>query len=313
MNTLVVLGSVNADHVLRVSQLPKPGETVSGTDFQILYGGKGANQAVAACQMGANTAFVGCLGEDAIGSEMIARFAELGMETSGLQQIEGSKTGSALIFVDPAGENCIGISAQANSELTADRIQPNRKAIESARTLLMQLETPLEGIEYSARIAKEAATMVVLNPAPAQPLPDRLLSLIDIITPNQTEAEILTGVAVPDSGSDWDNSSAARAADVLHDKGVPTVLITLGSRGVWFSEQGQGKLISGFKVKAVDTTAAGDCFNGALVAGLQDGQPMLDAIEFAQAAAAISVTREGAQASIPCLDEVRSFLVAKAS
>ena len=311
MNKLVVLGSINADHVLRVSQLPKPGETVSGTDFQILFGGKGANQAVAACQMGANTAFVGCLGEDAIGSEMISRFAELGMDTGGLQQVEGCKTGSALIFVDPEGENCIGISAQANRELTPHRIQPNVEAIESAKTLLMQLETPLEGVEYSAKIAKAAGTRVVLNPAPAQPLSDKLLSLIDIITPNQTEVELLTGVAV--SGSDWDNKSAARAAETLHSKGIPIVLITLGSRGVWFSEQGQGKLISGFKVKAVDTTAAGDCFNGALVAALQQGQSILEAIEFAQAAAAISVTREGAQASIPSLDEVHSFLVAKAS
>ena len=307
MNTVVVLGSVNADHVLRVSQLPKPGETVSAESYRILAGGKGANQAVAACRSGANTRFTACVGDDDLGARLVGQFQDIGIDTRGLMRIPNQQTGTALIFVDPKGENCIGISAQANGELTAGRLQTQLEAIEAADILLVQLETPLDGIELAAAVAQESATQVVLNPAPARALPDKLLRHIDLITPNQTEAERLTGISVSD------DASAAKAAAVLHAKGIPLVLITLGARGVWLSEQGKGKLMTGFKVDAVDTTAAGDCFNGALVAALLEAISLPDAIRFAQAAAAISVTQEGALDSIPSLVEVQDFLVANSS
>jgi len=304
MKKLMVLGSVNADHVLTVSQFPKPGETISGHDYRIHDGGKGANQAVAACRLGALTSLIGCVGDDDIGQAMAGRFKEYGIDTEGLVPVSGCKTGTAFIFVDEKGENSIGISPQANAKLTAERVRNKMNLISDASILLLQLETPLEGIELAANAARDSGCTVVLNPAPAAALPDRLLGMVDLITPNQTEAETLTSISV----SADDTNSLTRASQVLHRKGIPLVLITLGRRGVWFSDAGQGKLVPGFSVDSVDTTAAGDCFNGALVAALLDGRSMMNAIKFAQAAAALSVTREGAQVSIPYLADVEAFL-----
>ena len=302
MKKLTVLGSVNADHVMQLSHLPKPGETVSSESYQIQGGGKGANQAVAAARMGADITFIACVGSDAIGQQLVDSFTSVGINTAGIEPIAGSNTGTAMIFVDAHGENCIAISAQANAHLTADRIEGKKTLIEVADVLLMQLETPLEGIVYAAQVAKHAGTQVILNPAPAAELPDSLLAMIDLITPNETEAEHLTGIRVTDQ------AGAARACDVLHGKGIAEVVITLGSRGVWYSSAGVGAHYAGFSVQAVDTTAAGDCFNGALVAALLKDSPMSDAITFAQAAAALSVTRSGAQDSIPALREVVAFI-----
>ena len=303
MNKLVVLGSVNADHVLQVASFPRPGETLHGHSYCVIPGGKGANQAVAAARLGADIAFIASVGDDNFGHEMREAFAKEGMNTEAVMIEENMPTGIAMIQVAATGENSICISAEANGCLNAARIEPHHHLIESADTLLMQLETPIETIEAAAKVAKLSGTRVVLNPAPAQTLSDDLLQLVDMITPNETEAELLTGVKVDDV------TSAQKAADVLHAKGIKQVMITLGSQGVWISENGKGQQVPGFCVDAKDTTAAGDTFNGALLTSLQEGRAIDEAIRFAHAAAAISVTRMGAQTSIPHRREVERFLI----
>lgn len=303
MSKLIVLGSVNADHVLKVPSFPRPGETLHGNGYQVIPGGKGANQAVAAVRLGADIGFIASVGDDAFGIGIRDSFANEGINTEAVLIEENTPTGIAMIQVSDTGENSICISAEANGKLTAERITPYLDSVKDAEYLLMQLETPMNGVELAAAEAKKSGTQVVLNPAPARELSDQLLKQVDIITPNETEAEALTGVTV------FDDKSAQLAADVLHAKGIATVMITLGSKGVWLSqEKGKGSIIPGFKVEATDTTAAGDTFNGALVTGLLDGKPLEEAIVFAHGAAAISVTRFGAQTSIPNRDEVESFL-----
>lgn len=302
MNKLVVLGSVNADHVLQVPSFPRPGETLHGRNYQVIPGGKGANQAVAASRLNADTGFIACVGDDAFGINIRENFKMDRINIAGVKMEPNCPTGIAMIQVSDSGENSICISAEANAKLTAEAIESDLERIRGARFLLMQLETPMCGIEKAASVAKSAATNVILNPAPARELSDQLLACVDVITPNETEAEVLTGITVTD------DESAQEAANALHRKGIEIVLITLGAKGVWLSENGRGELISGFKVDATDTTAAGDTFNGALVTGLLEDLPLKSAIKFAHAAAAISVTRFGAQTSIPTREEVDTFL-----
>ncbi|WP_019614594.1 ribokinase [Psychromonas ossibalaenae] len=303
MNKLVVLGSVNADHVLQVPSFPRPGETLHGRGYSVIPGGKGANQAVAAARLGADVAFIACVGDDSFGINIRKAFSEDGINVDAVMIEKNKPTGIAMIQVAESGENSICISAEANACLTVSRLKPHHHLISSADMLLMQLETPVEAIICAAETAKQAGTKVVLNPAPVQPLPDDLLKLIDIITPNETEAEQLTGIKVSDM------QSAQLAADVLHGKGIKLVMITLGSEGVWISENGQGQQIKGFRVKAVDTTAAGDTFNGALLTRLLEGADLADAVRFAHAAAAITVSGAGAQTSIPYRNTVDNFLI----
>ncbi len=302
MNKLVVFGSVNADHVLQVPTFPRPGETLHGHNYQVIPGGKGANQAVAAARLNADIGFIACVGDDSFGINIRESFKVDGINISGVKLQPNCPTGIAMIQVSESGENTICISAEANAKLTAEAIEPNLEQIREAQYLLMQLETPLDGIIKAAQIAKSGETNVILNPAPARELPDELLNCVDIITPNETEAEVLTGITVTD------DSSAQKAANALHAKGIKTVMITLGAKGVWVSEQGEGTIVPGFRVKATDTTAAGDTFNGAFVTGLLEEMPLESAIKFAHAAAAISVTRFGAQTSIPRREEVDAFL-----
>ncbi|WP_412497622.1 ribokinase [Vibrio furnissii] len=302
MNKLVVLGSVNADHVLQVPSFPRPGETLHGRNYQVIPGGKGANQAVAAARLNADIGFIACVGDDSFGINIRESFKLDGMNIRGVKMQPNCPTGIAMIQVSDSGENSICISAEANAKLTAEAIDPDLQHIRDAKYLLMQLETPLDGIVKAAQVAKEARTNVILNPAPARELPDVLLSCVDVITPNETEAEVLTGITVTD------DASAQLAADALHRKGIEIVMITLGAKGVWLSQNGRGTLIPGFRVQATDTTAAGDTFNGALVTGLLEEMPLESAIKFAHAAAAISVTRFGAQTSIPNREEVDAFL-----
>ncbi|MFC0229032.1 ribokinase [Serratia aquatilis] len=299
---LVVLGSINADHILNIEQFPRPGETVIGKQYNVAFGGKGANQAVAAGRSGANIAFIACVGADDIGERIRQQLATDRIDTRPIEAIAESTTGVALIFVNAEGENVIGIDAGANAAVTPEYLSRYQQTIINADALLMQLESPLETVIAAAQLAKQHGTQVILNPAPACALPDDLLAMIDIITPNETEAQRLTGIAIND------DQDAARAANVLHDKGIGCVLITLGSRGVWLSENGNGRLVPGFKVRAVDTIAAGDTFNGALVTGLLEGKAMNDAVRFAHAAAAIAVTRPGAQPSVPWREEIDAFL-----
>lgn len=299
---LVVLGSINADHILNIEQFPRPGETVIGKQYKVAFGGKGANQAVAAGRSGADIAFIACVGADDIGERVCQQLASDRIDTQPIEAIADSTTGVALIFVNAEGENVIGIDAGANAAVTPDYLARYQQKVIDADALLMQLESPLETVIAAASLAKQHQTQVILNPAPARELPDDLLATIDMITPNETEAQRLTGIAVND------DNDAARAAQALHDKGIATVIITLGSRGVWLSENGNGKLVPGFKVKAVDTIAAGDTFNGALVTALLEGKTMADAVRFAHAAAAIAVTRPGAQPSVPWREEIDAFL-----
>lgn len=299
---LVVLGSINADHILNIKQFPQPGETVIGQQYKVAFGGKGANQAVAAGRSGADIAFIACVGADDIGERIRQQLASDRIDTQPIEAIADNTTGVALIFVNAEGENVIGIDAGANAAVTPDYLNRYRQKVIDADALLMQLESPLETVIAAAKLAKQHQTQVILNPAPACELPDELLAMIDMITPNETEAQRLTGVAVNN------DADADRAANILHAKGIGCVIITLGSRGVWLSENGKGKLVPGFKVKAVDTIAAGDTFNGALVTALLEGKVMSDAVRFAHAAAAIAVTRPGAQPSVPWREEIDAFL-----
>lgn len=301
-NKLCVLGSINVDHVIRVPYFPKAGETLTGYDYQIAFGGKGANQAVAAARLGANVQFIGAIGQDQIGHTMRDAFAQDGIDITAIEEIPNQSTGLAMIQVADSGENSIVISAGANGELSPELVEKHQAIIAQADMLLMQLESPIEAVTLAAKLAKQAKTKVALNPAPAQPLPQSLLSLVDMITPNETEAEILTGVKVVDE------QTAALAADKFHQVGIETVLITLGAKGVYVSEKGNGQIIAGFRVQAIDTTAAGDTFNGGLVTALLEGKTLSESIRFAHAAAAISVTRMGAQTAIPMRKEVEDFL-----
>ena len=298
---LVVLGSINADHILNLESFPTPGETVTGSHYQVAFGGKGANQAVAAGRSGADIAFIACTGDDDIGERIRKQLQVDRIDIAPVSAVAGESTGVALIFVNGEGENVIGIHAGANAALSTALVEAQRERIAEADALLMQLESPLDSVLLAAQIAHQNTT-VVLNPAPARALPDTLLSLVDIITPNETEAEKLTGVRVEN------DDDAAKAAQVLHAKGIDTVIITLGSRGVWASVKGEGRRVPGFKVQAIDTIAAGDTFNGALMTALLENTPLADALRFAHAAAAIAVTRKGAQPSVPWRKEIDEFL-----
>ncbi|HDN9021653.1 TPA: ribokinase [Aeromonas salmonicida] len=305
MNRLVVMGSVNADHVLRVPHFPRPGETLTGHSYQVVPGGKGANQAVAAARLGAPVSFIARIGDDAIGQQMRQGFEQDGIDVSAVELDETLPTGIAIIYVSDEGENSIGISAEANGALSPAMVKRHEAMIANAHTLLLQLEVPLESVFEAAKLARSHGTRVVLNPAPARPLPAELLALVDLITPNQTEAELLTGVKVSDK------ASAAQAAARFHQMGISDVMITLGSQGVYCSNARQQQLIPGFRVEAVDTTAAGDTFNGALLAAELAGADFNAAVRFAHGAAALSVTKFGAQSSIPSKVEVDAFLLAQ--
>ncbi|WP_416777058.1 ribokinase [Xenorhabdus budapestensis] len=303
MAKLAVMGSINVDHILNLKSFPQPGETVQGEQYQVAFGGKGANQAVAAGRCGADITLIACVGQDDIGGRVLQQLVKDNINTSAIEVIADESTGVALIFVNQQGENVIGINAGANGALTPEYLCRYEQVIKDADALLLQLETPLDTVQLAVEIAEKHNTKVILNPAPAQKISDRLLSLVDIITPNETEAEYLTGFSVTD------DAGAEKAAQSLHNKGIETVIITLGSRGVWLSEKGkQGKVVSGFEVKAIDTIAAGDTFNGVLVTGLLEGKEILSAIRFAHAAAAIAVTRHGAQPSVPWRSEINAFL-----
>lgn len=301
-NKLVVLGSINVDHILNLDDFPRPGETVTGSHYTVAFGGKGANQAVAAGRSGADIAFIACVGDDNVGERIRRQLRDDNIDSRAVEASDGTNTGVALIFVNAAGENVIGIAPGANAALTPEYLSRHEPLIINAEALLMQLESPLETVMAAAKLARAHQTRVVLNPAPARQLPDELLSLVDIITPNETEAGQLTGVAIND------DASADRAARILHDKGIGTVIITLGSHGLWLSQGGKGKRVPGFKVNAVDTIAAGDTFNGALITALLEGLDMDQAVKFAHAAAALAVTRPGAQPSIPWRGEINAFL-----
>lgn len=284
--------------VITGKRLPVPGETVSDGCFMMNPGGKGANQAVAVARLSAKKGactFIAKVGDDLFGRASAARLKKDGIKTN-LIVDPREPSGTALILVDAKGQNVISVALGANGTLSQKDVGPFKEEIASAACLLMQLETPLDTVEWAARTAHDGGAIVILNPAPARKLPRSIYPLIDWITPNETEAEILTGVKVVDI------ASAEKAAIVLKKRGVGHVLITMGSKGVYCGDC--GKLFPCRRVKAVDCVAAGDTFNGAFAVALAEGSSCVDAIAFAQKAAAISVTRPGAQSSIPYRKEI---------
>jgi ribokinase len=299
---LLVVGSSNTDLTIRVARIPRSGETILGGQYASAAGGKGANQAVAAARAGGSVTFVARLGQDALGAAALAGFAAAGINTRHVVRDPAHPSGTALIIVGRHGENCIAVASGANSHLTPADVRKAADAFRHARAVLVQLEIPLPAVETAVRLAAAAAVPVILNPAPARKLPARLLPKIFLLTPNETEAEILTGIRVRDE------ASAARAAERLRARGVQNVIITLGARGAWISSPAVCGRIPAFKVKPVDATGAGDVFNGALAVALAEGKSLLDAARFAAAAAAISVTRRGAQPSIPVRAEIEKLL-----
>jgi ribokinase len=298
---IVVVGSSNTDMILKLERIPKPGETILGGEFVTAAGGKGANQAVAAAMAGGAVTFIARVGRDMFGEQAVAGFVASGINVDHVQR-DKIPSGVALIFVAKDGENSIGVGGGANGKLSPADVKKAKAAFAAASGVIMQLETPLETVQAAADLAHAKGAMVILNPAPAQKLPDALLKKISILTPNETEAELLTGIKVTD------DTSCAKAADALLRKGVQTVIITLGSRGSYVATSKSKQLVPGFKVKPVDTTAAGDTFNGALAVALAEGKSMYEAVRFANAAGAISVTRMGAQPSAPKRSEIEKVL-----
>jgi len=297
-SSVLVIGSSNTDMVIKTSHLPVLGETVLGGTFFMNAGGKGANQAVAAARLGGNVSFIAKTGDDIFGTQAIELFQSEGIDTSCILTDPQHPSGVALITVDANGENCIVVAPGANAALTPNDLKNATAKLDTASIILMQLETPVNTVEYVAAIAGERKINFVLNPAPACKLPDDLLRNVSVITPNQKEAEMLTGVKINEG------SSAEKAAGILYDKGIKTVIITMGVQGALLLQNGNCKMIEAPKVAAIDTTAAGDIFNGALVVALSENKSMEEAVKFACKAAAISVTRLGAQASAPYRNEV---------
>jgi ribokinase len=295
---IIVIGSTNTDMVIKSKKLPAPGETILGGTFLMNPGGKGANQAVAAARLGGNVTFVTKTGNDIFGSEAKELFEKEKIETRFILKDPINPSGVALINVDDKGENCIVVASGSNGTLSYSEINDEVFKTEKSDIFLMQLEIPLATIDAVAEKAMLMGNRVILNPAPAQKLSDNLLKCLYLITPNETEAEILTGIKV------YDVISAESASKKLHLKGVKNVIITMGSSGAFLSTESISKLIPVVPVKAVDTTAAGDVFNGALTVAISEGTELPDAVVFANKAAGISVTRMGAQASAPYRKEI---------
>lgn len=293
MGKILVVGSSNTDMVVKSPRIPRPGETVLGGEFFSFAGGKGANQAVAAAKLGGVVTFLAKLGADEFGNNAIKGFEKVGINTNSILIEPNSHSGVALILVDSFGENCISVASGANNLLSSNDIVNAKNILQESKFVLTQLEIPMEAVEKLGEMAEQLEVLLILNPAPAQELSDLLLKRLYLITPNETEAEILTGIKVEDE------TSAFSAAKFLKEKGVKNVIITMGSKGAFFLTAHETGFIPAEKVKAVDTTAAGDTFNGALVVALSEGKDMRNAIKFANRAAAIAVTIMGAQDSQP--------------
>lgn len=300
--TIVVIGSSNTDMILKMKNIPRPGETIIGGTFFTAHGGKGANQAVAAAKCGGNVSFLAKIGSDMFGDNAMLQYEESGIDIKNIMRDTETASGIALIFVDGKGENAIGVASGSNAKLSPHDIHRLHNVISNASVVLLQLEIPLETIIAAVDIAHKKNIRIILNPAPSQILPDNLLEKISIITPNQTEAEQLTGIPVANI------EDALNAGEILLKKGVQCAIITLGAKGALVITKEFFEVISSIKVTAVDTTAAGDTFNGALAVELANGNNIRDAIRFANAAAALSVTRMGAQTSIPNRIEVEQLL-----
>lgn len=301
MNTITVVGSINLDRTIRLTHMPQIGETMHTKEIFSAGGGKGANQAVAAKRLGANTYFIGAVGEDEAGKLMIELLSEEEINLDAVAHVKGEATGQAYIMVDDLGQNSIMIHAGGNNAFTPEHVQAHQAIIEKSDFIIAQFESHLASTIQAFEIAKKAGVKTILNPAPAmEKVPEELLRLTDIIIPNETETEILTGVKITDE------ASMQKAAQKLHDLGIEGVIITVGSKGAYYDVHGENGVVPAFKVEAKDTTAAGDTFIGALSTVLKkDLSNLQAAISYGNQASSLTVQRFGAQPSIPYLNEMK--------
>ncbi|MDR7537733.1 MAG: ribokinase [Armatimonadota bacterium] len=304
---VTVLGSLNTDLVVWAPRLPQVGETVPGGTFAVFHGGKGANQAVAAARLGAEVTMIGCVGADAFGRQLIEGLAAEGIDTRHVRVADGAASGVALITVDPQARNTIVVAAGANERVEARDVDAAAEAIAASQVLLLQLEVPLDAVVHAATLARRHRCCIILDPAPAPaaPLPKELFESLSVIVPNEVEARVLTGVDVSDEGG------AAAAARRLLVMGAQAVVIKRGAAGALWATGSESEAVPGIPVRAVDSTAAGDAFAAALGVALGEGRALRDAVRLANAAAALSVTRMGAQPSMPRRDEVTAFARAR--
>ncbi len=299
---ITVIGSLNMDLVTYASRLPKIGETIIGKSFKQLPGGKGANQADAIAKLGVAVKMVGCIGKDELGDKLINALQKDGVDTTYVATVKEISTGIAAITVDAEGKNCIIVVPGANSMLAIQKIQKAFKAIEEASVVVAQLEVPIETVKYSLKAAKQLGKTTILNPAPAVKMDDEMLACVDILIPNETELEAISGIKIRT------DDDLYTAAQLLIAKGVRELIITLGEKGCIHLNRHGSSTYKAFKVKAVDTTAAGDGFIGALAVAISEGKTLADAIVFATAVGALTVTKEGAQSALPLRTEVEAFI-----
>ena len=302
MGRVTVVGSFMFDLVARAPRRPKTGETLIGDSFGMFIGGKGANQAIAASRLNALVCMVGRLGDDLFGNQFLDKFSDEKINTDFVIQDKNNGTGVGMPLIDASGDNSIVIIPRANTALSAENINQGYEAIANSDILLLQLEVPIEASQRAAEIAKENSTIVILNPAPAREIPDTLLDLVDILTPNESETEILSGISATTE------KEAKEAARILMDKGVETVILTLGSRGSLLLTATVESFFPANQVDVVDTTAAGDAFCGALAASLANGSTIEEAVKTGNAAGALAVTKLGAEPSLPKKADLDRFL-----
>ncbi len=301
-DAILVVGSANMDMVVEVDAFPKPGETIFGREFELFPGGKGANQAVCCAKLNSPTLFIGKMGQDIFYERLSNAMRRDGVNLDYLLTDANHSTGVALISVDAGGENQIIVASGTNMQVLPEDLERQKQAFQRARVVLAQLEIPVETVLRAAQLAHQHKALFVLNPAPARQLPDELYRLCDYITPNETELEHLTGESIETS------ALLTRATEQLLQRGVKNVVVTLGAKGaLWVSTMGE-KRFSGISVNAVDTTAAGDAFNGAFCVALAQNNPIENAMHFANRVAAYTVTKRGAQTSMPTWVELESLL-----
>lgn len=300
MKNICVIGSLNMDLVVNVDTMPKPGQTIIGSNFKEVPGGKGANQAVAMARLNGNVSMIGKVGEDGFGQTLINSLKNDKVDTTYIQTAKGA-TGVALITVDKNAQNYIVVSPGANFEVKEDDIDNNIEAIKNSDIVVLQLETPLNTIKYALNKAKELNKYTILNPAPAVKLDDEIIKNVDLLTPNETELEIISGVSIETE------EDIQKAAQIMIEKGVKELIVTLGSKGSLYINKEKSMFKKAYKVEAVDTTAAGDSYTGALAVALSQDKNIEDAMDFASKVGALSVLKEGAQSSLPTLENVKNF------
>ena len=300
MKNICVIGSLNMDLVVNVDTMPKPGQTIIGSNFKEVPGGKGANQAVAMARLNGNVSMIGKVGEDGFGQTLINSLKNDKVDTTYIQTAKGA-TGVALITVDKNAQNSIVVSPGANFEVKEDDIDNNIEAIKNSDIVVLQLETPLNTIKYALNKAKELNKYTILNPAPAVKLDDEIIKNDDLLTPNETELEIISGVSIETE------EDIQKAAQIMIEKGVKELIVTLGSKGSLYINKEKSMFKKAYKVEAVDTTAAGDSYTGALAVALSQDKCIEDAMDFASKVGALSVLKEGAQSSLPTLEDVENF------